>query len=92
MMRFRWCLSALLALVPLPVSAADASVAANPALLGLHSIRDGDLLGFNDRSGRVVVPPVYSHSRPYEKALALVLDQGRSMYSDAQGAVMWSKP
>ena len=59
---------------------------------GLARVRMGDLWGFADRTGRVVVPTTYASARPFDHGLAAVRREKGWSYIDTSGSIVIDGP
>ena len=69
-----------------PNAPATPATPAAQAAASFYSIREGDLFGLIDAKGRVV-PAQYDSAEDFSDGLALVTQDGRSLFIDKQGRV-----
>lgn len=60
---------------------------AAPPKAALRPARQGDLFGYADAAGRMVVPPRYELADTFSDGLALVRERGKFGYIDARGSL-----
>ena len=58
---------------------------------GLHPVQSNGLWGYIDEQARWVIPPQYDKAASFHDGLALVEKDGRLMYIDHSGAVVWEE-
>jgi hypothetical protein len=57
---------------------------------GLASVRVGKKWGFIDRTGQMVIPPLYDHAGPFSEGLAYVKVGKKWGYIDKTGEYVWA--
>ena len=58
---------------------------------GLHPVKQNGLWGYIDEQAQWVIPPQYDSADNYRDGLALVEKDGKLMYIDHNGAVVWEE-
>lgn len=61
---------------------------------GLIVIQDEktELLGYADRNGSIVIPPVYEQAEQFENGKAEVYSEGKRMIINHEGKIIWFEP
>ena len=58
---------------------------------GLHPVKQNGLWGYIDEQAQWVIPPQYDSADNFRDSLALVEKDGKLMYIDHGGAVVWEE-